>query len=238
MLRCDEQVVGPPMVIYLSGKNQRGGGASAAVAVDLSTGKRVKILKSCLRRSWLGAREFNSTNWRQMLRLTGLDSGYAGLQETNLRSTVSTHQFHYGHPLTHNPPSITPLLLRFRLTYIMYIYYSHLAVIIRSAVAINPIIGTATPSHHPPEETLCPTRTTTSVHTYNNNLYIIYWYVFLVLHQDRPVDSVARIYGTEPCSRYTYIIYMRFYTTRAPTNYKSGISPEIPQRVTAATSFS
>jgi len=26
MLRCDEQVVGPPMVIYLSGKNQRGGG--------------------------------------------------------------------------------------------------------------------------------------------------------------------------------------------------------------------
>lgn len=55
----------------------------------------------------------------------------------------------------------------------MYIYYSHLAVIIRSAVAINPIIGTTTPSHHPSEETLCPTRTTTStVHTYNNNLYI------------------------------------------------------------------
>jgi len=60
MLRCDEQVVGPPMVIYLSSKNQRG--ALAAVAVDLSTGKRVKILNSRLRRSWLGACEFNSTN--------------------------------------------------------------------------------------------------------------------------------------------------------------------------------
>jgi hypothetical protein len=65
------------MVIYLSGKNQPV--AAAAVVVDLSTGKRVKILNSRLRSSWLGACEFNSTNRRQMLRLTGPDSGYAGL---------------------------------------------------------------------------------------------------------------------------------------------------------------
>jgi len=135
--RCDGQVVGPPMVIYSSGKNKRM--AAAAAPVDLSTGEKVKILYGRRRRhSWPGAREFNSAGRRQMLWLTGPDSGSAGLG-TNLRSTsASTHQFHYGHP-----PTTHPQHPRSRLTYIMYIYYSHLAAVFRSAAAINPIIGTA-----------------------------------------------------------------------------------------------
>lgn len=103
MRRCDGQVVGPPTVIYSSGKNKRMD--AAAASVDLSTGKKVKILYGRRRRSWPGAREFNSAGRRQMLWLTGPDSGSAGL-ETDLRSiAVSTHQFHYGHPPTHQPPT-------------------------------------------------------------------------------------------------------------------------------------
>lgn len=164
--RCDGQVVGPPMVIYSSGKNKR----MAAASVDLSTGEKVKILYG--RHSWPCAREFNSAGRRQMLWLTGPDSGSAGL-ETNFRSTtVSTHQFHYGHPPT-TPPQHRHRTWS-RLTYIMYIYYSHLSAIFRSAAAINPIIGTAiSPSLHPRAATLCPTRTTTTAHTYNNNCIYI-----------------------------------------------------------------
>lgn len=121
----------------------------AAASVDLSTGEKVKILYAAGRRhhSWPVAREFNSSGRRQMLWLTGPDSGSAGL-DTNLRSTaVWTHQFHYGHPPTTQPSlhcTTTAATVPF-LTYIMYIYYSHLAAIFRSAAAINPIIGTATP---------------------------------------------------------------------------------------------
>lgn len=79
------------------------GWAAAAAFVDLSEGEKVKILYGRRHHSWPGAREFNSAGRRQMLRLTGPDSGSAGL-ETDLRSTVvSTHQFHYGHPPTTTP---------------------------------------------------------------------------------------------------------------------------------------
>ncbi|KAL4091113.1 hypothetical protein QTP88_025851 [Uroleucon formosanum] len=104
MLRCDGQVVGPPTVIYPSGKNKRMD--AAAASMDLSTGKKVKILYGRRRRhSWPGAREFNSAGRRQMLWLTGPDSGSAGLQTDFRSTTVSTHQFHYGHPPTHQPPT-------------------------------------------------------------------------------------------------------------------------------------